>query len=186
MKPISLAIALAAATALPAAAVANTPVYNANITEAEVLAAQAGWCEALVSIAQTHAKQGQPAAKALAGDIIDKAYGYQMGPVLFKPTLAAAPQTFRTTRAGALAYFVGGDSDFPQDSGFALNGWTACRAENAALHINGDVANTMGNVHVTGADGKVTTVDKTWTFKKVDDGSVRIVLHHSSLPFVAN
>ena len=31
--------------------------------------------------------------------------------------------------------------------------------------------------------GKVTTVDKTWGFKKGDDGKVRIVLHHSSLPF---
>jgi hypothetical protein len=32
-------------------------------------------------------------------------------------------------------------------------------------------------------NGAVTTVDKTWTFVREPDGSVRIVLHHSSLPF---
>jgi hypothetical protein len=36
---------------------------------------------------------------------------------------------------------------------------------------------------ITDKDGKVTTVDKSWTFKKDDTGTVRIVLHHSSLPY---
>jgi len=45
-----------------------------------------------------------------------------MGAVLFKPTLPVNPQTFRATRAGALAYFVGGDPSFPKDKGFALKG----------------------------------------------------------------
>ena len=177
----------ALAAALAAAAVsANTPVYNANVTEAEVIAAQTGWCNALVAISKEGETKGQAAAKTLAGQVIDAAYGYNLGPVLFKPTLTEVPQTFRTTREGALAYFVGGDPNFPKDTGFALKGWSACRAENAAIHINGDVANTMGKVIITGNDGNVTTVDKTWTFKKTDDGKLRIVLHHSSLPYTAN
>ncbi len=177
---------LALATAFAAASASATPsVYSANITEAEVLAAQTGWCSALVAISTEGETRGQAAAKALAGQVLDAAYGYNLGPVLFKPTLTEAPQTFRTTRAGALAYFVGGDPAFPKDTGFALKGWTACKADNAAIHINGDVATTMGNVMITGKDGNVTTVDKTWTFKKTDDGKLRIVLHHSSLPYRA-
>ena len=39
---------------------------------------------------------------------------------------------------------------------------------------------------LTNAAGVVTTVDKTWGFKKDDQGALRIVLHHSSLPFSAN
>jgi hypothetical protein len=171
------------ALAVAAGASANTPVYNANISEAEVLGAQTAWCNALVSISKTGEEKGQAAAKQLAGEVIDAAYGYNLGPVAFKPTLTVAPQTFRTTREGALAYFVGGDPNFKDDSGFALKVWTACRAENAAILINGDVATTMGNVMITGKDGKVTTVDKTWTFKKSDDGKLRIVVHHSSLPY---
>lgn len=174
--------AAAALTALSTAATSAT-VVNRAVTEAEVLAAQRGWCQALVDISQTHARNGQPAAKALAERVIDSAYGYQMGTVLFKPTLTVAPQTFRTTRAGALAYFVGGDSAFPKDTGFALKGWTGCEARNSAMFITGDSATTMGNVMITGRDGKVTTVDKTWQFVKDDAGKLRIVLHHSSLPF---
>jgi hypothetical protein len=34
-----------------------------------------------------------------------------------------------------------------------------------------------------GKDGKVTTVDKTWKYVKDDAGKLRIVLHHSSLPY---
>jgi hypothetical protein len=179
-----LSFALLAAS-VATAATANAPVYNANISEAEVLAAQAAWCNALVAINKAGEEKGHAAAKQLAGEVIDAAYGYNLGPVLFKPTLAAPPQTFRTTRDGAIAYFVGGDPNFKDDTGFALKGWTACRAENAAIHINGDVATSMGNVMVTNKAGAVTTVDKTWTFKKSDDGKLRIVVHHSSLPYTA-
>ncbi|WOE87199.1 hypothetical protein [Aeromonas veronii] len=38
-------------------------------------------------------------------------------------------------------------------------------------------------VHLVDRDNKETTVDKIWDFKKGDDGKVRIVLHHSSLPY---
>lgn len=182
-RTLSVIAAAAAAMAASAAVSAKTPIYNGNISEAEVLAAQNAWCDALVAISTAHADKGQAAAKQLATEVIDSAYGYQMGPVLFKPTLAAPPQTFRTTREGAISYFVGGDRNFAGDTGFALKNWTACRAENAAIHINGEVATSMGNVIVTDKDGKVTTVDKTWTFKKADDGKLRIVVHHSSLPF---
>lgn len=185
MKRIRLLLAMGALVALAAPVKADVAVYNANLDEAAVMSAQKAWCNALVSISAAHASGGQQKAKALAEQVIDAAYGYAFGPVLFKPTLTVAPQTFRTTRAGAVAYFVGGDSAFPGDSGFALKGWTACESRNAAIHISGDTALTMGNVMVTGADGKITTVDKTWAFKKTDDGKVRIVLHHSSLPYVA-
>jgi hypothetical protein len=168
---------------LATAAHAKTPVVNKSITEAEVLAAQKAWGDALVSINSTFEKSGQAAAKALAEKVIDAAYGYQYGAVLFKPTLTTAPQTFRTTRAGALAYFVGGDPAFPKDTGFALKGWRSVEIRNAAIVLSGNSAATMGNVMITGKDGKVTTVDKTWKFVKDDAGKLRIVVHHSSLPY---
>ncbi|HAI58478.1 MAG TPA: hypothetical protein DCM32_01175 [Xanthomonadaceae bacterium] len=179
-------IALATASLFAAPAFAKpVPVVNSNVTEAEVIAAQTAWCNALVSISTAFREDGREAAATLAGQVLDAAYGYNLGPVLFKPTLTEAPQTFRTTREGALAYFVGGNSAFPNDNGFALKGWTACRAENVAIHIHGDTATTMGNVTISNANGSTTTVDKTWQFKKGDDGALRIVLHHSSLPYKA-
>lgn len=175
---------LIALCSLAAAGAAQAQVVvNQAISTAEVQAAQQAWCQALVDIGATHARSGQAAAKALAEKVIDSAYGYQMGAVLFKPTLTTAPQTFRTTRAGALAYFVGGDAEYPKDKGFALQGWSRCEPVNQAIFIAGDSATSMGKVNFTGKDGKVTTVDKTWQYVKDDAGRLRIVVHHSSLEY---
>lgn len=155
-----------------------------TITEAEVLAAQQAWGAALVSISMTYDNMGLAVAKAVAGEIIDRHYGYQFGPVLFKPTLAFGNQTFRTSRKGCLAYFVGNDTDFPTDSGFALKGWRKYSAVNAAVFLHGDTATTQGNVFLTDKNGAVTIVDKTWMFVKFNvKDSLRIMVHHSSLPY---
>lgn len=176
-----------AALGLSAASLATAaPVVSSNITESEVLAAQKAWGDALVMIASTYEKDGLNKAKELASTVIDEAYAYDMGPVLFKPTLAPLPQNIRTTKEGALAYFVGGDKEFPSDKGFALKGWTKVESKNAAMQLHGNTAMTIGNVMFTDKTGKVTTVDKTWGYVKDDDGKVRIVLHHSSLPFSDN
>lgn len=186
MKSFARICSLAVLGMTVTVAQAKGVVVNQGVTEQEVLSAQSGWCQALVDIATIYSKSGQPAAKALAEKVIDAAYGYQMGAVLFKPTLTVNPQTFRTTREGALAYFVGSDPQFPKDTGFALKGWTKCDVENAAVFIAGDSASTMGKVHFTGKDGKVTSVDKTWKFVKDDAGKLRIVVHHSSLEYAGN
>ncbi len=158
-------------------------VKNTNITAEEVRSAQEAWGKALIQISKDFEKGGSKKATATANAVLDAAYGYAEGPVLFKPTLTTGEQTFRTSKEGALAYFVGGNKKFSKDSGFALKGWEKFDYRNAAVYINGDMAMTMGNVILTDKKGNVTTVDKTWGFKKGDDGKVRIVLHHSSLPY---
>jgi hypothetical protein len=57
------------------------------------------------------------------------------------------------------------------------------RSVTAASFIEGDVAMWMGWVILTDKDGQVTTVDKSFGYKKDDAGTLRIVLHHSSLPY---
>ena len=178
-------LAMALGTASASVLAFSPTVVNTNITAAEVKAAQDAWGKALIQISADHASGGLAKAKATANAVIDAAYGYSMGVVLFKPTLATGQQTFRTTKAGALAYFVGDDKAFPGDSGFALKGWKQFEYRNAGVFINGDMALTQGHVILTNHKGEVTTVDKTWGFKKDDQGQLRIVLHHSSLPYQA-
>lgn len=183
-----LPLALLAAAALPGAVVAATPQsqlqrMDTNITEAEVLKAQKEWCAGLLSIGAAYRSGGQAAARARALAVLNQAYAYQYGPVAFKPTLTTGHQTFRPSRDGALAYFVGGDPAHPNDKGFALKPWQTCQARNQVIQLHGMFATTMGNVDLTDNTGATTTVDKTWTFIKEPDDSVRIVLHHSSLPF---
>ena len=163
---------------------AGTPLrMDTNITEAQVLQAQQGWCKGLLSISAAYASGGFAKAKATADQVLDQAYAYQYGAVAFKPTLTVAPQTVRATKAGALAYFVGGDPNFPNDTGFAIKPWKTCAVRNQVIQLHGMFATTMGIVDLTNDKGAVTTVDKTWTFIRELDGSIRIVLHHSSLPF---
>lgn len=194
LKALGLAAALPlAAIAAPVAAhdhgakkTVSTATY-APITEAEVIAAQQAWGNALVAIATEYDNKGHAAAKKLAGEIIDSAYGYNLGPVLFKPTLAngEGEQTFRTSRDGAVSYFVGGDPKFAQDNGFALKGWRSFEIDNAGILITGNSATSMGHVTVIDAKGNRTTVDKTWGYVRGPDGKLRIVVHHSSLPYSA-
>lgn len=159
------------------------------ITYDEVNAAQQAWCDALVKIGQLKESGGD--YKAFAEQVLSDAYNYDYGKVFFKPTLAFGEQTFRNDKKGALAYFIGGDPDYPNDKGFALTPWVKARYDNAGkdnegIQIYGSVAITMGNVWVTGKDGKEVMVDKTWVFKKGKDGKLRIIVHKSALPFAPN
>ncbi len=151
------------------------------LTVARLQAAQRAWCDALLAISRTHRAGGD--ARALAASIIDRAYNYGHAPVLFKPTLAHGENTFRTTRDGALSYFVGGDASRPEDAGFALKPWVKARFRNAATFIEGRLGITMGHVTFTDETGAETTVEKTWVFRQGPDGRLRIVLHKSSLPY---
>ncbi len=158
---------------------------QAEITEAEVNAAQQAWCDGLVKIGKVHAEGGD--YRATASQAIDDLYDYKEGKVFFKPTLAFGKNTFRNTKAGALAYFVGGNPDFPEDSGFALKHWVKVRYDNNAdengIQIHGDVAITMGNVYLTNSKGEEVMVDKTFVFRKCSDGKLRLCVHKSALPF---
>ncbi len=154
------------------------------ITEEDIPALQKAWGEALVNISNTYQEKGFEAAKELAQSVLDSAYCYKIGvPVLFKPTLTYGDQTFRNTEEGALAYFVGGDDNYPNDTGFALKNWTKVESYPSSVLLLGDTALSQGNVHITNKDGAVTIVDKTWGYLKKNDGSICIMLHHSSLPY---
>lgn len=156
---------------------------DTTLSEAEVIEAQLGWCNALLGISRAYRSNGDKAARAAAISALDQAYGYAYGAVAFKPTLTSGTQTFRPTKAGALAYFVGGDPAYPLDKGFAIKPWTSCNVRNQVIQRHGQFAITMGNVELIDSSGKLTTVDKTWGFLREPDGQIRIVLHHSSLPY---
>lgn len=159
-------------------------VAKAPLTVSEVNAAQQGWCDALLSIAKTKADGGDYKTVALA--VLSNTYNYDYGVVLFNPTLTFGEQTFRLDKEGAAAYFIGGNPKYPNDDGFALKPWVACRYTNAGgdkgVLIEGDIAATMGNVYLTDASGGEVMVDKLFVFKRDDDGKLRIIVHKSSLP----
>jgi hypothetical protein len=170
-------------TAIPAHAVEQTG--QAAITEGEVNAAQQAWCDGLLKIGKISRDGGD--YKAAAAEVIDNLYDYGDGKVFFKPTLASGKNTFRPTREGAISYFVGGNREFPEDSGFALKNWAMVRYDNNAsengIQIFGNIAITMGNMYFTNTKGEQVMVDKTFVFRKCKDGKLRLCVHKSALPF---
>lgn len=105
-------------------------------------------------------------------------------PTLFKPTLASDKQ-FRLDRASALSYFIGGNPAIPEDTGFALKGWTGIRWERAGMSTAGDLAVTMGNYFLVDATGGELKVEFSFVYRRLDDGGIRIVLHDSHLPYIS-
>ena len=164
--PLFLALAVAARAGGPIAA-------------EEVHAAQQAWGDAIVAIGAAHAAGGD--ARALAEQTIADLYGYDLGPVLFKPTKATA-QPFRPDLDSAVSYFVKGS--VPEDHGFALQPWSAVRFGEQHMAFDADSAVAMGNYYFTdAASGAETKVNFTFGYAKDDAGHVRIVVHHSSLPY---
>lgn len=175
-KTIATAAALAF-TVTGGVAFADGP---ADVTPEQVTAIQTAWGEGIVNIGQIHTDDGD--YRAAATDHINTFYAYEEGDVLFKPTLAAEDQ-FRGTFDEALSYFVGGD--IAEDGGFAIAPYMNVRWENEGTIISGDTAMSMGNYFFTQSDGSEVKVEYTFGFEQMENGELKIVLHHSSLPFSA-
>ena len=149
------------------------------IDVADVEVAQQAWGEGIVAISSAHNEGGD--FVALATDHVNTLYAYQLGPVLFKPTLATINQ-FRPTFETALSYFVASNGACPADKGFAIKGWTNVRFENSDVIIDGNTALAMGNYFFTAPDGAEVKVEYTFGYIQDDEGKLKIQLHHSSMP----
>ena len=150
-----------------------------NIQEIEK--AQEKWGNGIVKIGEL--KDTIKECRMFTLDFISKMYDYENGIVQFKPTKASEAQ-FRGDVKAALSYFIGSDSDFSEDSGFALNPWVNVDFENNSINIINNIAIAMGNYFFTDNNGNKTKVEYSFVYKKNDQGDLKIILHHSSLPFV--
>ena len=156
-----------------------------TIVQQDILKALNDWGESLIAISRAYEDDGLASARATAEQTLDRLYGFELGPVLFKPTLSGGPQTFRLTKIGALSYFIGNDPEYPNDSGFGIKFWRSVKPETSATFIQNDVAMWMGWVSFIDKNNSVVKVDKTFGYAKDKNGILKIVLHHSSLPFEA-
>lgn len=151
------------------------------ITIADIEIAQQAWGEGIVSIASAHSSGMDHIGQASYH--IESLYAYDISPVLFKPTFAVNQQ-FRSTFEGALSYFVGDNDSFPEDKGFAIKGWKKVRFENENFVINENSAIVMGNYFFMNSDESEVKVEFSFGYMVHSDGSLRINLHHSSMPAI--
>ena len=149
----------------------------------DVEKAQKEWGDGIVAISEAHRIGGDYIG--IATNHINTLYAYQIGPVMFKPTLAAVEQ-FRPTFESALSYFVASNNACPEDEGFGIKGWRKVRFENDKVTTDGNRAFAMGNYFFTDLEGYEVKVEYTFGYIEVEDSNLRIQLHHSSMPASTN
>ena len=143
---------------------------------------QKEWGDNLVRLGSL--KNNRVACEKEVESLINKLYGYKSGTVLFKPTKAKDDQ-FRLTFEGAKSYFIGENSNFSEDKGFALQPWTNVRFENASVVLKKDSAIAMGNYFFTENNGNEVKVEYTFGYFLSEKKILKINLHHSSLPYIS-
>jgi len=148
-----------------------------DITINDVQTAQEAWGDAVVAIGEADGD-----LEELAEEIARTAYAFDLGPILFKPTLASVVP-FRPDLEGTVSYFVAANEEFSEDSGFALRPWSNVRFDNHTVKFFENIAITMGHYYFTGPDGSETKVEYTKGYVKTPDDRVLIFLQDSSLPY---
>tara|TARA_B100000965_G_C19482066_1_gene709031 strand:+ start:501 stop:959 length:459 start_codon:yes stop_codon:yes gene_type:complete len=149
------------------------------ITKEDVVSIQKKWSDGLLDIVNQH--QNNLDFTSCASEFIDRLYDYQNTEVLFKPTLAKEIQ-FRNSKDAALSYFIGNNSNFPEDNGFALKGWSNVKWENSGIQLFENIAIAMGNYYFTNNEGTI-KVEFSFVYKRDNNGDLRIILHDSHLPY---
>jgi len=149
------------------------------ILEEDVLKIQKAWSDGLLKIVDKYHKNLDYIGET--NEFIDSIYGYDLGEVLFKPTLACDIQ-FRLTKEDAMSYFIANNNKCPEDSGFALKEWKEVIWENLAIKIEGDIAIAMGNYYFVDQHQKL-KVEFSFVYKRNQNGVLKIILHDSHLPY---
>ena len=92
-----------------------------RISENDLADARQSWGDGLIKISQIFESSGIDEAKSFASSLTDNLYGFDLGPILFKPTLSGGPKTFRKDKEVTLSYFVGQTQSTQKILGLALN-----------------------------------------------------------------
>ena len=150
------------------------------ITKEQVIKAQNQWAKTIIKLSSI---KENSTCKKLTIEFLDELYYFEIGPVLFKPTMAKSQQ-FRNTKEMALSYFIGGeDSVCEEDEGFVKKVvWTDIKFENNNLILENTRAIAMGNYYFQDNNGNIIKVEYSFGYQLVND-KLKIQLHHSSLPY---
>ena len=153
------------------------------ITKDKVIEAQEKWGNGVVKIGALKEKRSE--CEAFASSFLDDRYAFASSPVLFKPTKCEIEQ-FRPTKSEALSYFIAGeDRACNEDKGFAIQPWTKVRFENTGIILEEKRAIAMGNYFFTDLNGNEAKVEYTFGYQ-LENGELKIDLHHSSFPYKAS
>ena len=148
------------------------------ITKEQVIKAQNQWAKTIIKLSSIKENN---ACKKLTIEFLNELYYFEIGPVLFKPTMAKFQQ-FRNTKEKTLSYFIGGDNrQCREDDGFALAKWKNVSFENIQIKIIDNLGFAIGNCYFENESTKI-KAEFSFGYREVNK-SMKIFLHHSSIPY---
>ena len=147
------------------------------ISKEEILQAQQAWKDYVLSFSAI--KDDRAQLEERAREFYQTLY--KNDELSFKPT-KAAKIPFRNDEAGFISYFINGNPDYSEDTGFVLNGFRDIVFDNTAIIIKSDYAIASGIYTFHLNDGGTWPVEYTFVYERDGDG-IKAVAHHSSAPF---
>ena len=150
------------------------------INKNTIIQAQNKWSSSIIKISSF--RDNYELCLQYTDDFLNELYAFDKGIVLFKPTKAKDEQ-FRFTKEKALSYFIAGKKKIcEEDSGFAIHPWKNITFNNSSYIIEDNIAFVMGNYYFTDLNDIDLKVEYTFGYKLINK-KMKIILHHSSLPF---
>ena len=148
------------------------------IIKEEITEIQKKWADGIIKMGVI--QNDRESLESFTSDFLDKFYNFNEK-VLFKPTKTSEKQ-FRNDKDSAMSYFIAGkNKKCHEDNGFALSKWNEISFENVNVLIYDEYAFAMGNYNFKNKSSTI-KVEYSFIYKKIGQ-DIKIVLHHSSIPF---
>ena len=143
----------------------------------DIINAQKHWSDGIIKMGKISKNKFE--LESFVSSFLDKIYDFDNN-VLFKPTKAQKIQ-FRNSKEAATSYFIGGNTKYKEDNGFALSKWSKIIFENSDIIISDNFGLAMGN-YIFENDNSRIKVEYSFVYKEMNN-SIKVILHHSSIPF---
>ena len=148
--------------------------------EKKVLIIQKEWANSIISIGKAFLNKQD--YLDITDKFLDRLYFFNKGKVLFKPTKASHKQ-FRRSKNEFISYFIGHDKVSDEDKGFALEPWKNIYFENFDTIFFENILISMGNYFFTNYQDEQIKVEYSFGYMLDDKSILKIIFHHSSVPY---
>ena len=148
--------------------------------EKKIEKVQKEWADSIIEIGKAYLNKKD--YLFLNNKFLDKLYLFNEGKVLFKPTKAYQKQ-FRASKNEFISYFIGHNKVSDEDKGFALEPWKEIYFENFNTLYLEKILVTMGNYFFTNYKNEKIKVEYTFGYKFHRGNGLKIIFHHSSIPY---
>ena len=153
---------------------------SAEEVEEKVIFIQKQWSNSIIEIGKAYKEKKN--YLELTNKFLDKLYFFDKGKVLFKPT-KAFQKPFRKSKSEFISYFIGHNKVSDEDNGFALEPWKNINFKNFDTLYLEKYFISMGNYFFTNYKNTTIKVEYTFGYKLNQDNNLKIIFHHSSVPY---